>query len=378
MFSVSVCKYRDFLVILCNYLAATAAEMKKNVLILVAALLLSACGPRDRFIQVSGYAQGGVYTVKVNLKGVSVTPEEIRDSVDAILVRIDTTLSGYNPASQLSRFNAGETIRPNDLFLDMYERAWSFYRRSDGALDFAAGPLFDAWGFGFREEGAPLSDGQIAAILASCGMHRLREDIRSAIAPDGTLSAAELLLPDTGETLPRLNYNAIAQGWSCDLVAAWLRTHGARNFLVNIGEIYCEGLGPGGDGWTVGIDRPFEGNESPGEYLEGIWSSQGAACGIVTSGNYRKYAVDSDGSKRVHTIDPRTGRPVISDLLSATVTAPTAAEADALATWCMVIGKEAASELINSLGEGYSCYLIYEKDGGMVAAPSSGFTLIER
>ena len=81
---------------MCNYLAATVFEMKKTVLVLLTALVLSACAPEDRFIQVSGHAQGGVYTVKVNLKGVSVSPEEIRDSVDAILVRVDTTLSGYN------------------------------------------------------------------------------------------------------------------------------------------------------------------------------------------------------------------------------------------------------------------------------------------
>ena len=139
-----------FIVILCNYLAATAVEMKKTVLVLLTALVLSACGPKDRFIQVTGHAQGGVYTVKVNLKGVSVTPEEIRDSVDAILVRVDTTLSGYNKGSLLSRFNAGETIRPNGLFLDMYRIGYGWYERSGGVLDFAAGPLFDAWGFGFK------------------------------------------------------------------------------------------------------------------------------------------------------------------------------------------------------------------------------------
>lgn len=353
------------------------------VFLLLATLLLlpSACRSRKEsssYYEITGYAQGGLYSVKLDVAGCDIGPEAFKLGIDSILVRIDTTLSGYNPLSQLSRFNVGQAIRPNDLFLDMYEKAYSFYRLSGGALDFAAGPLFDAWGFGFKEGGAALSDAEISALLLSCGMRRLREDIRGAVAADGTLRASDLLLPGPGETLPRLNYNAIAQGWSCDRVAAWLRSHGARHFLVNIGEIYCEGNGPGGDGWTVGVDRPFEGNESPGEFLQGVWSSRGAACGIVTSGNYRKFINDPDGTKRVHTIDPRTGRPVISDLLSATVTAPDAASADALATWCMVIGKEASEALIDSLGEGYSCYLIYEKDGAMEAAPSRGFTLTGR
>ncbi len=59
-------------------------------------LFLVACGPRARYVQFSGYAQGGTYTVKANLSGVSVPADEIRDSIDALLIRIDTTLSGYN------------------------------------------------------------------------------------------------------------------------------------------------------------------------------------------------------------------------------------------------------------------------------------------
>ena len=352
----------------------------RRLLLLIPLLSLLGCSPKKgpAYYEITGYAQGGIYSVKLDVTGCDQGPDAFKAGIDSILFRIDTTLSGYNPASMLTRFNAGEAIRPNDLFLDMYERAYAFYRLSEGALDFAAGPLFDAWGFGFGDAGTQLSEEEIAAVLSSCGMRRLREDIRSAIAPDGTLRATDLLLPDAGGTIPRLNYNAIAQGWSCDLVAAWLRSHGARDFLVNIGEIYCQGNGPGGEGWTIGVDRPFEGNTAPGEYIEGLWNSQGCACGIVTSGNYRKYAVEADGSRRVHTIDPRTGRPVISDLLSTTVTAPDAAEADALATWCMVIGKEAAESLIKGLGDGYSCYLIYEKDGTMEAVPSSGFNLIDR
>ena len=101
--------------------------MKKTVLAALAALLLfSACAERDRYIQVTGYAQGGVYSVKVNLKGISVNPEEVRDSVETILTCIDTTLSGYNKGSLLSRFNAGETIRPNGLFLEMYREAYQW------------------------------------------------------------------------------------------------------------------------------------------------------------------------------------------------------------------------------------------------------------
>jgi len=361
-------------------------RLRPSLFVLVFVFVLVSCGgPRreSRYYEINGYAQGGAYSVKLRMDpGVDFpTAEAAKTGIDSILTRIDTTLSGYNPASQLSRFNAGEAIVPNDLFLEMYDLAYDFFLRSDGALDFAAGPLFDLWGFGFsgEEDKAP-SEEAIARALSVSGMKRLRKDIRSAITPDGTLRAGDLLLPgESEEALPRLNYNAIAQGWSCDRVAGWLRSHGVTQMMVNIGEIYCEGLNPAGEGWTVGIDSPYEGNYSPGETLEGIWSSEGKACGIVTSGNYRKFFVDAEGRHFSHTIDPRSGRAVRSDLLSATVVAPDAAAADALATWCMVIGREEAERLIASLGADYACYLIYDQgDGKMSIFPSPGFSLRSR
>lgn len=340
-------------------------------------LALTSCQSRTghgEYYEITGYAQGGVYSVKLRTDGCDLSPEALKTGIDSVLTLIDTTLSGYNPVSQLSRFNAGETIRPNELFLSMYERAYAFWRQSDGVLDFAAGPLFDAWGFGFRDGNEFPDTATVAGLLANCGMGRLRSDIRAAVREDGTLAPGDLL--QTPGTLPRLNYNAIAQGFSCDLVAAYLRSHGREDFLVNIGEIFCQGLNPSGQGWTVGVDAPIDGNDTPGEDIRGLWDSRGEACGIVTSGNYRKFLIGPDGEKYVHTIDPRTGYPVRSSLLSATVTAPDAATADALATWCMVIGTEASLELIASLGEGYSCYLIYDEDGEMRTSPSPEFHLV--
>lgn len=364
-----------FIVILCNYLAATFFEMKKTVLVLLAALTLSACAPKDRFIQVTGHAQGGVYTVKVNLKGVSVSPEEIRDSVDAILVHVDTTLSGYNKGSLLSRFNAGETIRPNSLFLEMYRVGYGWYERSGGVLDFAAGPLFDAWGFGFKSGEMP-ADEAVAAIKASCGMDLLKPSM--APRADGTLSVCDVRL-DGMDAPVVLNYNAIAQGYTCDLVAAYLYSIGAKDMLVDIGEIWCDGHSPSGRPWNVGVDRPYDrpddGTDRVGAELDGVWSSSLTPAGIVTSGNYRKFYV-RDGRKYAHSIDPRSGYPVDHNLLSATVVSPAgAADADALATWCMVVGLDAARKLLLGL-DGVEGYLIYTADdGAMTEWASPGFTL---
>ena len=313
----------------------------------------------DRYIRVTGYAQGGTYTVTCNLRGVSVPPAEIHDSIESILHLIDTTLSGYNKGSLLSRFNAGEPVRPNGLFLDMYRVSYGWFVRSGGCLDFAAGPLYDAWGFGFKSGEMP-SDEAVKEIVASCGMKHLPDSLPVV---DGMVDPAAL-------GFPKLNYNAIAQGYSCDLVAAYLYGIGVKDMLVDIGEIYCDGLNPSGKPWSVGVDRPLDGNDTPGEDLDGIWLSDGGPRGVVTSGNYRKFYI-RDGKKYSHTIDPLSGYPVSHNLLSATIAAPDAASADALATWCMVIGLDASKDLILS-DDSIEGYLISSSADGLEGSSESG------
>ena len=315
---------------------------------------LSACTPRDRYIAISGYAQGGTYTVKLNLKGVTARPEALRDGIDSILTRIDTTLSGYNKGSQLSRFNQGGSIVPNDLFREIFLAAKAYRDETGGALDVAAAPLFDAWGFGFSNDSLPSAE-TVAALMEACDLDRIPEDLTHA---DGQ----------------RLNYNAIAQGYSCDKVAAYLRSFGVKDMLVDIGEIFCDGLNPSGRPWTLAVDKPVDGNNDPGAQIQAKWQSFGGPCGVVTSGNYRKFYI-RDGKKYAHTIDPRSGRPVEHNLLSATIVAPTAMDADAYATYCMVIGLQEARAFIEGRAD-LEGYLIYEEDGQMKTWASEGFNLI--
>lgn len=346
---------------------------KAICLLAIIPAMLEACTERDRYIALTGYAQGGTYSVKLNLKGsggmVRKSPEDIRDGIDSILNVIDTTLSGYNKGSVLSRFNAGDAIRANGMFREMYSKAFGYYEETGGALDVASGPLFNIWGFGFTTDSLPSND-VVAATLASCGMKRLKSAV-----PEGLFSGSDLLV-EPGQQSPVLNFNAIAQGYSCDKVAEYLHGLGVKDMLVDIGEIYCEGVNPSGKPWKVGIDRPVDGNNRPGADLDGIWESGGKACGIVTSGNYRKFYV-KDGRKYSHTIDPRTGWPVEHNLLSATIVAPNATDADAYATYCMVIGLEKAREFILGNAGRIEGYLIYaDENGNMKEWASDGFLLI--
>ena len=293
-------------------------------------ILLTVCvfaGCRQTpYATFSGYAQGGVYTVKADLTGVSAPAEEIQKHIDALLDSIDFSLSGYNRNSLLTQYNQGREIVPDRFFTEVRALSDKYRAQTGGAFDAASAPLFDIWGFGFTADSLP-DPQRVSAALAACREEKV------------------------------LNFNAIAQGYSCDVVAAYLRGLGVVNMLVDIGEIYCAGVNARGQGWTIGVDNPVDGNDTPGSDLRGIWQSDGGACGIVTSGNYRKFYV-KDGRKYAHTIDPRTGYPVTHDLLSATVVAPTAAEADALATACMVLGPEGAKSLIDGRPE-LEGYLIF-------------------
>lgn len=335
------------------------------------------CSPRDRYITITGFAQGGTYVVKLNLNGrngmIQTDPETIRDSVDAILRNIDGSLSGYNKNSLLSRFNRGEQIVPDSLFLDIYGYAYDIYDVTEGVVDVASAPLFDLWGFGFTSDTLPSHD-EIERVRESSGMKRLGRDMRGCIGEKGTLSPGDLVTADD-KTLPKLNYNAIAQGYSCDVVARYLYSIGICDMMVDIGEIFCDGLNPSGKPWTLGIDRPVDGNNDPGSQIQGIFRAPEGPHGIVTSGNYRKFYV-RDGKKYAHTIDPRTGCPVDHSLLSATIVAENATLADAYATYCMVIGLDEAKDFLMSRPELEGC-LIYDEEGVFKTWCSTGFVLEE-
>ena len=316
--------------------------MKFRYLLLLTALFLISCS-RDRYIALSGYAQGGTYTVKMNLKGVSKSPSSIQMAVDSILTEVDNTLSGYNKSSLLSKYNAGQDVNLNPMFIDILRLSDSLKEETGGAFDVGAAPLFDIWGFGFTRDSLPDPS-----------------QIQEAIALNGK----------------KLNFNAIAQGYTCDVVASYLRGIGVQDMLVDIGEIFCQGLNPMRRNWTIGIDSPVDGNENPGELLQGIYQCSEEPQGIVTSGNYRKYYL-KDGRKYAHTIDPRTGYPVEHNLLSATVKAPTATAADAYATYCMVIGLEESVAFIQGRPD-LEAYLVYDDGGEMRTWASDGFRVTSR
>ena len=315
-----------------------------SIIIFVVGIITS-CSTRGHYVSLTGYAQGGTYAVTFNTAGATVPVKQLAEGIDSILTCIDTTLSGYNPGSMLSRYNRGEIIAPSPMFEEIFAIAKDVFTQTDSTVDVAAAPLFDLWGFGFTEDKAP-SDSLVAGVMARCGMELFSGDLTQA---------------SPGQ---KLNYNAIAQGYSADKVAEYLQNAGVTDMLVDIGEIFCCGKSPAGRGWRIAIDTPFDGNMTPGAETSAVWEADGSPKGIVTSGNYRKYYLSPDGQKISHTIDPRTGRSVSHNLLSATVIADDSCTADAAATACMVMGLEKAKEFV--VRKSYEAFLIYSDEEGLM------------
>lgn len=304
--------------------------MKIRTLTLLTILLLPLCScGRNDYCEITGYAQGGNY--RICYKPSERTPQvcALKYGIDSILCVIDSALSGYNANSLVSRINEGEDIVPDSsaqyvLLCGMCSYCDSICAATGGAVDCRAAELYDIWGFGFK----------------------------SGEMPDSTMVSKAL------SNRKKLNFNAVAQGYSADLVAGYLMDNGVENMLVDIGgEFFCKGLNPKGKNWKIGIDAPIDGNDVRGAFMAGTFTLPDTkGYGVVTSGNYRKFRI-IDGRKYSHTIDPRSGYPVTHELLSATVIASSSALADALATYCMVIGPQEAEKFIESRDDIQACLI---------------------
>ena len=252
--------------------------------------------------------------------------------------------------------------------MDNFHAALKMFKESEGLFDASAAPLFDLWGFGFRT-GTEVTQHMIDSVLEFVGMEHFEPCLKLRDDND-TIQDPAILRNDPR---CRLNFNAIAQGYTADYLAAKLDQMGTPNYLVEIGgEVYAKGVNPSGTPWNVGIDRPIDGNNSPGADIQAVVRIQD--CGLVTSGDYRKFYI-KDGKKISHSINPKTGHPVEHNLLSATVVAENATVADGYATYLMVLGLDKAREVVTSR-EGIEALLIYSQGDSLKVWMSDGMDAI--
>lgn len=258
---------------------------------------------------------------------------EALDVVD----EIEQAISVYRDTSELSRINATAASGWQPVSHDvcaMLELALDLHARTGGAFDIAAGAVVRAWGFLQRQGRSPRPE-DLAVALAASGSRWLQLD-RDA-------RRVRLLKPGV-----EINPGAIGKGWAVDRALERVAGRGAANVLVHGGQSSVRAIGRQGPadldrrGWPVGMRHPLR----PDRRIATVRLIDRA---LGTSGSGTQFFIDR-GRKLGHILDPRTGRPA-EGVLSATVLAPTAAMADALATAAYVLGPDGLARIVTPGGD---------------------------
>lgn len=307
-------------------------------LVLFLFFFTTSCGKKaPDYIKSSGQMLGTFMQVTAE---VDATAGEIYEEMMALDREAKASMSIFDENSLLSRVNNNLTDTLDNHIIYCLELAREVTQKSGGFYDVTVAPLVEAYGFAAKSRD---QSPNVDSLMQFVGIDKVRVEGRRLIKSDERV---------------RIDFNSIAKGYVVDLAAAYLAEMGSENFLVDIGgEVHCRGRNPKGGPWRVGIETPFDGNDTPGASIQQIISM--SDCAMATSGNYRRFYIDESGRKVAHTIDPRTGQSAVTDLLSATVIAPTCALADAYGTMFMAMGKQRALGLAKTLeAEGVMVYFI--------------------
>ena len=331
--------------------------MNRIFILVLAACCLYSCSEKSGIEshQYNGEALGTTYMVKY------FSNEELRfeSSLDSILVQINNSMSTYITKSDISRINRGDTtVKVDDNFVKVFNASEQIFKQSGGFFDPTVGVLVNAYGFGPGTALKEIDSIKLDSLKKLVGFEKIR------IRENRTIEKEDPSI--------YLDFNAIAKGYTIDVIAEFLETKGVENYLIELGgELRAKGenLENQAD-WVVGIDDP---NQQTGKRdLKAKLKLVNAA--MATSGNYRKYREDSlTGQKFVHTINPKTGRAERSNLLSASVIARNCMLADGYATAFMALGLERTRSVLNELQD-VEVYILYStEDGNMEEYVSPGF-----
>ena len=324
-----------------------------TVSVLIFTIIVSSCNPKKQnysYFQNSGEIFHTSYHIKYAYK------RSLEDEILAELDRFEQSLNPFRENTVITKINSNIPVKPDSLFMEVFNKATEVSRMTDGKFDITASPLIDAWGFGFRNMDS-ITPEIIDSLKEFVGYDKIRID------SEGNVVKSDPRL--------QLNTSAISKGYACDLVARLFDSYGIENYMIEIGgEIVTKGVNDKGVCWRIGVDKPIDDSTGMQHELQTILSLCDKS--LATSGNYRNFYV-KDGKKYAHTIDPQTGYPSEQDILGATVIAEDCMTADAYATAFMASGLEKSKESARKI-PGLHYYFIYVKpDSTLDIAYSEGF-----
>lgn len=314
--------------------------------------LLSSCdnvtNSSSEALVIEGKTMGTFY--RVSLAGVDKSREAaLRQQIEAQLTEDDHQMSTYKPDSVLSRFNQYLGTVPQPISAGMADAIVTSLRvgqKTAGAMDITVGPLVNLWGFGPQKQPTKTpSDEQIAAAHQEIGLQHLK------VIQQGDGQYLQKDMPNM-----YVDLSTVGEGYATDHLARLVEGNGISNYLVSVGgAVVSRGHNPKGNPWQVAIQKPTDKDNQ----VQAIVDLKGM--GISTSGSYRNY-YELDGKRLSHIIDPTTGHPITHKLVSATVIASTALEADSWDTGLMVLGTQKAMALAEK--EHLAVYLITKTPNG--------------
>lgn len=313
----------------------------KRILILLLVPLLFSC--EENYL-VHDYFEGDAFGTNYHIQLYSNDRVDLKSGIDSVIATVNHSLSTYISDSDISKINRGDsTVVVDSIFREVFKLSAEVNKKTHGYFDPTIGVLRNAYGFGDTNPLQNIDAKTLDSLMQFVGFHKVE------LKEDGTIR----------KEFPQIyfDFNAVAKGSGIDCIGRYLESKGITDYLIELGgEILAKGKNLDKDQlWTVGIESPESDLENRSFEASVMLKNEGMA----SSGNYRKFRIDSiTGKKYVHTLNPLTGSAEMSDVTSATVIAPSCGEADAYATSFMALGFEKSKELLNNLSE-VEAYLTY-------------------
>lgn len=327
----------------------------KNCVFTLILLIFFSCKNQETDLKIiEGNAIGTTFTVRYLDAGT----RNYETKIDSLIAAINKSASTYIPTSDLSKINKGDTTVLADANLqEVFIKSKKIYKETDGAFDPTVGILVNAWGFGPEKPIEDLDSLKVAALLKFVGFEKVQLE-------NGKIKK---LYPEI-----YLDFNAIAKGYLVDMVSRMFENSGIANYMVEIGgEIRARGQNEKGMPWKIAIENPnTDGSRSFATVIELKNES------MATSGNYRKFKVNADGTKYVHTINSKTGYAKESNLLSASVISKSdCADIDAYATAFMEMGFEKSAAFLKNHPELKAFLIFVDENSEMQTYKSDNFDI---
>ena len=320
-------------------------------------LLLISCGTDSSvYKRIQGDALGTTYNVIVQSE---LNSSKIKKSIDSIFEVVNNSMSTYRTNSIISRVNQSQNpVKVDYHFIEVFRKSQEIWKLSNGHFDPTAGSIVNLYGMGPNTNVQSINRYKIDSVMQYVGLDKVYLNNKNEIvkAKGGVY----------------IDFNAIAKGYSVDLIKDLLTKINSKNFLIEVGgELITMGVNEKNTKWKVAIQNPID----LSSYYTEI-SIDGMS--LATSGNYRKFRIDSQtGTRYAHIVNPIDGKSMTNNILSASVVSRSCIEADAWATSLMLMDPIEATKIINNI-EDTEVLILTAVNDQIIPIKSEGWDLITR